>query len=120
MAKNLIEAISERYWNSFRDGFLSVGGDRNYPLWKESNDPVKVETMRCMRHGLEALRKLPDSCFVDDDVDPEERVAVAKMNRGKFNAVLDRAFPDKPIRRRDTPETMTEMRLARTLGRKPK
>jgi len=115
---DIVEKIAERYWNAFRNGFLSVGGDRSYPLWKESNDPVKIETMRCLRHGLEALKGLPDACFVDDDIDPAERKTVAAMNRGKFEAVLERAFPDKPLRRRDTPETATEVRLARTLGKK--
>jgi len=112
-----LEKVASRYWNAFRDGFLSVGGDRSYPLWKESNDPVKVETMRCLRHALEELRNLPDACFIDDDVSPKERKSVAAMNRGKFEAVLDRAFPDKPLRRRDTHETATELRFARMLSK---
>lgn len=93
---DLIDKLAERYWNAFRDGFLSVGGDRSYPTWAESNDPVKTETMRCLRQAVELLR---------DDWG---------------NKTFDEAFPDAPLRRRDIAETATEARLVRTLGRKSK
>lgn len=50
-----LERMCEAYWNAFRDGFLRVGGDPKYPTWAQSNDPVKQETMRCMRHAVETL-----------------------------------------------------------------
>ncbi len=92
---DLIEKLASGYWDAFRNGFLSVGGDRNYPTWAESNDPVKVETMRCLRQALEGIRDEWDS------------------------KTFDQAFPDSPLRRRDIPETATEARLIRTLGKKP-
>ncbi len=91
---DLIEKLAEKYWNSFRDGFLSVSTERGYPTWAESNDPVKIETKRCLRQAIELLR----------------------YDWG--NISFDEAFPDAPLRRRDTPETATEARLVRTLGKK--
>lgn len=55
------EKAAEAYWNAFRDGFARVGGDpKQYPTWKGGKDPntraVQSETLRCMRHAVEALR----------------------------------------------------------------
>ncbi len=52
-----LERLAETYWNAFRDGYARVGGDpREYPTWAMSNDPVKQETLRCLRHAVETLR----------------------------------------------------------------
>lgn len=50
-----IERMCERYWNAYRDGIVKAGL-RDYPKWKESTDPVKEETRRCMRHAVEMLK----------------------------------------------------------------
>lgn len=113
-----IEKFCAAYWNEFRNGFLKVGGDPSYPLWKESNDPVKEETMRCMRHALETLKKLPLSNFVDDDVAPDQRDSVAKMNRGKFIAILERAFPDRPKPRQQKHMLASEVMVNHLMKRK--
>lgn len=113
-----LEKFAAAYWDAFRNGFLKVGGDASYPMWKESNDPVKEETMRCLRHAMETLKKLPLSHFVDDDIAPEQRDGIAKMNRGKFVAVLERAFPDKPIAREQTHVTASEVLLDHSLKRR--
>lgn len=55
----MLEALCEGYWNAFRDGYIAVGGDpASYPVWKNSRDPVKQETRRCMRHAVEQLKEL--------------------------------------------------------------
>ncbi len=52
-----LESMAQAYWNAFRDGFVRVGGDpREYPLWTQSNDEVKTETLRCLRHAVETLK----------------------------------------------------------------
>lgn len=79
--ENALEAMCARYWNSFRDGFIAVGGDpKAYPDWKNSRDPVKRETMRCMRHAVEALRSISGDGWPLDD--------------------FARVFPDEPERRK--------------------
>lgn len=52
------ERMAKAYWNAFRDGLLKVAGMRpqDYPTWDQSTDPVKQETVRCMRHAAEELR----------------------------------------------------------------
>lgn len=65
---DLIEAMCERYWDAFRAGYCESGGrPEDYPTWKQSNDPVKEETRRCMRHAVEALRPhmVTDGAFDD-------------------------------------------------------
>lgn len=113
-----LEKFAQSYWDAFRIGFLKVGGSADYPKWTESNDPVKEETMRCMRHAMETLKKLPLSHFVDDDVAEDQQQAVAKMNRGKFIAVLDRAFPDKPLARQQKHVTASEVLVDHSMRRR--
>ncbi len=99
-----LERIAEAYWNAFRDGFVRVGGDpREYPLWSQSNDPVKTETLRCLRHAVETL-KTPDSRIAsaayaawdkfgeDATMGPEELNAI-------WQACLGALFPDAPTKR---------------------
>jgi len=53
---DVVELMCERYWDAFRTGYCAVGGrPEDYPTWKQSTDPVKEETRRCMRHAVEAL-----------------------------------------------------------------
>lgn len=97
-----IEKFCAAYWDAFRAGFLKVGGDPSYPLWKESNDPVKIETMRCVRHAMETLKKIK--------FESEQEKAV-------FIAVLEREFPDKPQSRNQKHVTASEVLLAPKLRR---
>lgn len=58
-SEDLVELMCERYWDAFRQGYCQSGGKpADYPTWKQSTDPVKEETRRCMRHAVEALRGL--------------------------------------------------------------
>lgn len=53
----MIERMAEAYWNAFRDGFGDIGVDpKEYPEWRVSNDPVKIETVRCLRHAVQLLK----------------------------------------------------------------
>ena len=57
-----VEDMAEAYWNAFRDGFIRVGGTQKYPLWSQSHDPIKEETMRCMLHAVQMLRPHMEDC----------------------------------------------------------
>lgn len=60
-AQPMIEQLAEAYWNEFRRGFMRVGGTKDYPTWRQANDPVKSETLRCLRHAVEVMRaNMPD------------------------------------------------------------
>lgn len=51
-----IERMAAAYWNAFREGYIAVGGNpASYPTWEQSRDPVKNETLRCMRHAVEEI-----------------------------------------------------------------
>lgn len=51
-----LEDVAEAYWNAFRAGYVRVGGKaRDYPKWKDSTDPIKDETRRCLRHAMEPI-----------------------------------------------------------------
>ncbi len=82
-----LERMAARYWNAFREGFATAGGNAlDYPTWDKSNDPVKEETLRCMRHAVEELKK-------------------------EWTKSFDQVFPGKPQRRRIR-RTATEDRFA--------
>jgi len=53
-ARNYSELMARAYWEAFRAGYASVGG-KGYPKWEKSADPIKAETIRCMRHAVEVL-----------------------------------------------------------------
>lgn len=69
-----LDQAAEAYWNAFRDGYARVGGDpKQYPTWRQGRDPntkaVQSETLRCMRHAVEALRAVWGQPF--DEVFPD-------------------------------------------------
>lgn len=74
--------MAEAYWNAFREGYFRVGGrPEDYPTWAQSTDPVKAETLRCMRHALEPIKQhFTDGLF--DDLFPE---GLAKRRRGNVS-----------------------------------
>lgn len=76
----LLNAMAEAYWNAFRDGYFRVGGrPEDYPTWAQSTDPVKAETLRCLRHAVEQVKPhFTDGLF--DDLFPEP---LAKRSRAK-------------------------------------
>lgn len=81
---DLIEQMCRAYWNSFRDGFVSIGGDPSYPMWDEFAEPkAKDETRRCMRHAVEELN-------------------------GKIDNFAD-LFPHKPMRRKGFEKMQAEI-----------
>lgn len=67
----LLDNMAEAYWNAFREGYFRVGGrPEDYPTWDAATDPVKVETLRCMRHAMEVMRPhFTDGLF--DELFPE-------------------------------------------------
>lgn len=66
-----LERMAEAYWNAFRDGFARVGGNpKEYPVWRKGPPDVTDETLRCMRHGVEALREVWGKPF--DEVFPDK------------------------------------------------
>ena len=80
-----IERMCREYWNAYRAGFLSVGGDKSYPKWDEFTEQrAKDETRRCMRHAVETLRET----WGDD---------------------FDTLFPDKPMRRKASERLQAEL-----------
>lgn len=83
----MIEKMAEAYWNAFRDGFITVGGNaKDYPKWAGSSDPIKNETLRCLRHAVEVLKPV-------------------------WGKPFEEIFPEKPQRRRTKP-TVTEVAFA--------
>ena len=79
-----IEAMCKAFWNAYRDGFLSVGGSKDYPTWDEfAEAKAKDETRRCMRHAVEELN-------------------------GRVTHFTD-LFPDKPVRRKTFERTQAEV-----------
>ena len=108
---DVVEQVSRAYWNAYRDGFLSVGGDKSYPTWDEYNETrAKDETRRCMRHALEVLKTLPDGAFSDDlEKDTIKRL---KMERGSFDKVMGRILGDKPLRRKKSERLQAEIQAA--------
>ncbi len=105
---DIVEQVTRAYWNAYRDGFLSVGGDKSYPTWDEfSEQRAKEETRRCMRHALEVLKTLPDGAFTDDlENDSVKRL---KMERGSFDKVIGRILSDKPMRRKKAERLQAEL-----------
>ena len=105
---DILEQVTRAYWNAYRDGFLSVGGDKSYPTWDEFSEiKAKDETRRCMRHALEVLKSLPDGAFSDDlEKDTIKRL---KMERGSFDAVMRRILGDKPLRRKRSEKLQAEI-----------
>lgn len=105
---DLLEQVCRAYWNAYRDGFLSVGGDKSYPTWDEFNEArAKDETRRCMRHALEVLKTLPDEAFTDDlEKDTIKRL---KMERGSFDKVMGRILSGKPLRRKKSERLQSEL-----------
>lgn len=73
-----LERVAEAYWNSFRDGLIAKGiPPKDYPKWGASRDPVKDETLRCLRHAVETLRKDWDKPF--DELFPEPPMVWRKV-----------------------------------------
>jgi len=70
-----LDLMAEAYWNAFRTGHMSVGGDRSYPTWKQASPAVKNETLRCLRFAVEQMRDLVPT--------------------------FDEAFPEPLVRKRD-------------------
>jgi hypothetical protein len=65
---DMTERMAEKFWNAFRDGYIAAARQSgakgtDYPTWKQSNDPVKDETRRCMRHAVEELKTLYPNTF---------------------------------------------------------
>jgi hypothetical protein len=97
-----IEIMCRAYWDSYRAGFLEVGGDTSYPTWDQfAEERAKAETRRCMRHAVEALLELPVQSF-----GPK---ANQKMEQGSFKALHARLFPNKPMRRKNSERSQTEL-----------
>ncbi len=99
-----LERLAEAYWNAFRDGYARVGGDpREYPLWSQSHDPIKQETLRCLRYAVETLKEHPwaDRPVIGDTQDD-------------FNDRIDQLFPE-PLTKRSIKKTTTDTLMARRL-----
>jgi hypothetical protein len=105
---DILEQCCRAYWNEYRNGFLSIGGDKSYPTWDEFTEQrAKDETRRCMRHALEVLKALPDGAFSDDlEKDTVKRL---KMERGSFDKVMARVLSDKPLRRKRSERLQAEI-----------
>lgn len=118
MAKehDILELICERYWNAYRDGFVSIGGSASYPTWVEfSEAAAKDETRRCMRHALEVLKELPDSAFTDDlGNDTQSHI---KMERGSHNKVMARILSGKPLSRKKAAKMLQAELQAESLNK---
>lgn len=85
-----LERMAEAYWDAFRDGYIRVGGNpKEYPKWGSSRDPIKDETLRCLRHAVETLRD------VWPDTSPD------------FHEI----FPE-PLAKRSIKATVTDVRMA--------
>lgn len=61
-----LERVCAAYADAFRDGFMRVGGGKDYPLWSQYHPDTRAETMRCMRHAMEMLRARPETDGIDD------------------------------------------------------
>ena len=112
-----VEKLAQGYWDAFREGFMRVGG-KDYPKWRGSRDPIKDETLRCMRHAAESLR-VPDPSVVQAGIDAyfgscrgtmTEEQAVA-VYEGFFEAM----FPDAPVKRALL-RTKTDTRFAKKVA----
>ncbi len=104
----IIERMSEKYWNAFRDGYIAVGGNpESYPTWQQSTDPVKNETMRCLRHAVEAVLSLPpdelERLGMENDTSGAPFVTTPDYTMGQVRLL----FPDPP-QPRQTKRTATE------------
>ncbi len=105
-----LERLAEAYWNAFRDGYARAGGDiREYPEWAVSHDPIKSETMRCLRHAVETLKGTPERYFLRtvEGMQAHEVGAV-------LNAALDSLFPE-PLAKRSTKRTETDALMVEKL-----
>ena len=105
---DIVEQLCRGYWNAYRDGFLSVGGDKSYPTWDEFNEArAKDETRRCMRLAVEVLKDLPDSAFSDDPAkDDPKRI---KMEKGSYAKLFKRVFSGKPLSRKRAGKLQAEI-----------
>lgn len=73
-----LDELTKRYWNTFRQGYIAVGGKPDdYPEFDAAHDPIIAETKRSLRHAAEELRDVWGKPF--DEVFPE--------------ALADRALP---------------------------
>ncbi len=118
-----LEAMVRAYWNAYREGVMAVGGPGTaaYPTWDEFSEiRAKNETRRCMRYAIEALNDLPDSAFIDKPAKTADDKKHVTMERGSLSAVLGRAFPEKPMRRKAHEKLQAEIaaeHLNRASGR---
>lgn len=90
-----LERVCEAYCNAFRDGFMRVGGGKDYPLWSQYHPETKAETMRCMRHAMEEIR--------DEYMAPDG----ASLS-------FDELFPE-PLAKRSTKRTQADAEMAKRL-----
>lgn len=82
-----LEQMARAYWMAFRDGYIKVGGNpKDYPTWEQSRDPVKQETIRCLRHAVETLKAATGD---------RDRHAAADS----LSARIASLFPDPPTER---------------------
>lgn len=87
-----IEMMCQSYWNAYRDGMCALGVT-DYPTWDSFTEAkAKAEVRRCMRHAVDALLTLPASVYGN--------AKNAKMEKGAYEALHARMFPDKPTTRK--------------------
>lgn len=105
---SMIERLGESYWNAFRAGYIAVGGNpAAYPTWQQSTDPVKNETLRCLRHAVEELISPPIDAIQEADkwlkgrrMDEGDEARYALLSHS-FNVMHATMFPDPPVERRN-------------------
>ena len=99
---DLVEKMAEAYWNAYRDGYYAAGGKLDYPVWRGSRDPVRNETLRCMRFAAEALRN-PTERMVDAAMDKDLLLGISLPLVSSYEEIwksmFDVAFPTAPVSR---------------------
>lgn len=85
-----LERCCQAYCDAFRDGFIRVGGGKDYPLWSQYHPETKAETMRCMAYAMAVVKK--------ELADP----------------LLDALFPE-PLTKRSTKPTAQDAEMAERL-----
>lgn len=96
--------LAEAYWEAFRQGVIGVSGQADaYPSWKASRDPVKNETVRCLRHAMEKIRH-PTAAMLEG----QPNKALAKE---VWESMFEVLFPGKPEVRRQIPLTESDRKL---------
>lgn len=117
----MIERMAEAYWNAFRDGYIAVGGrPETYPTWQQSRDPQKDETIRCLRHAMQAAFELDDAALeagqvinLDDEVGKYEFLSRDEIQE-TWQAVFEHLFPDAPQPRKLRPTPTDQAFLTQT------